>query len=267
MAQEQDRTLRYQILRYTPNLVRDEWVNIGVLLEDAGGARRALRLIEESSEIARVRRLHPNADEDLLRALPGEFQAGLAGPEEEARIYLAKLADTLSNAIQLSPQKALLGADFDAELDRLYREHVAPPPRARGGLAENARNWLRGKLRDVFRRHHILPKVRENVRVEEFTHPGDTFKFDYGYRNGVEGYVQSVLLARDTLQSKALTYTAGHIRRRLPAVEFTAITDTEPVPGNLRHEFLVRLFDEQHIRIVPMSGVEKFAEDLRLRLQ
>ena len=27
-------TLRYRILRYTPDLVRDEWVNIGVLLEE-----------------------------------------------------------------------------------------------------------------------------------------------------------------------------------------------------------------------------------------
>jgi hypothetical protein len=267
VPQDEPMTLRYHILRYTPNLVRDEWVNIGVLLEEAGGERRALRLIEESSEIARVRRLHPNADEELLRALPGEFQARLREPEESVRTYLAKLGETLSNAIQLSPQKAVFADDFEAELDRLYREHVAAPPRARGGLAENARNWLRSKLRDVFRRHHILAKVRENVRVEEFTHAGDTFKFDYGYRNGAEGYVQSVLLARDMLQSKALTYTAEHIRKHKPAAEFTAITDTEPVAGNLRHEFLLRLFEEQSIRVVPMSGVEKFAEELRVRLQ
>jgi len=267
MPEEAQSTMRYHILRYTPNLVRDEWVNIGVLLEEADGSRRALRLIEESSEIARVRRLHPNADEELLRALPGEFEARLGGSEESVRAYLAKLGETLSNAIQLSPQKAVFARDFQAELDRLYREHVAPPPRARGGLAENARNWLRSKLRDVFRRHDILGKVRENMRVEEFTHPGDTFKFDYAYRNGAEGYVQSVLLARDMLPSKALAYTAERVRRSKPAAEFSAITDTEPVAGNPRHEFLLKLFEEQRIRVVPMSKVEKFAEDLRLRLQ
>ena len=30
---------QYRILRYMPNLLRDEWVNIGVLLEDT--SRRA----------------------------------------------------------------------------------------------------------------------------------------------------------------------------------------------------------------------------------
>ena len=58
-------TLRYRILRYVPNLVRDEWVNVGVLLEEARGSRRAMRLIEQPGEFARVRRLHPDADEDL----------------------------------------------------------------------------------------------------------------------------------------------------------------------------------------------------------
>src|SRR5690348_10925058 len=78
MVDETQNMLRYRILRYTPNLVRDEWVNIGVLLEESGqeadGAGRATRrlaiqVIEEESEMARVRRLHPGADEALLRAL------------------------------------------------------------------------------------------------------------------------------------------------------------------------------------------------------
>ena len=36
MADENDerKMFRYRILRYVPNLIRDEWVNIGVLLED-----------------------------------------------------------------------------------------------------------------------------------------------------------------------------------------------------------------------------------------
>ncbi len=36
---------QYRILRYMPNQLRDEWVNIGVLLEEASGERLAMRLI------------------------------------------------------------------------------------------------------------------------------------------------------------------------------------------------------------------------------
>src|SRR5258708_33440121 len=77
-----DRTLAYRVLRYTPNLVRDEWVNIGVLLFDPQTGERRLRLIEEQDEYNRVRRLHPQADENLLRKLRDDlgdrFQS--AGP-------------------------------------------------------------------------------------------------------------------------------------------------------------------------------------------
>jgi Protein of unknown function (DUF3037) len=213
MSDPKRKTFQYCILRYAPNLLRDEWVNIGVLLESADGGQRAVRILDEE-HLPRVRRLHPEADLDLLRALPEEFSSRLAGPADIVAKELAKWNDTLSNALQFGLAKGLLAEDFETELARLYDEQVGPPLRVRGGFAESARSWLRSKLRDVFRRHRILDKMKTTVRVEEFTHPGDTFKFDYAYRNGVQGYLQSVLLGRDLLQCGALTYTAEHIRRR-----------------------------------------------------
>src|SRR5260370_10368293 len=57
----------YHVLRYTSDLVRDEWVNIGVLLFDPLSGALRLRLVEEQDEYARIRRLQPAADEDVLR--------------------------------------------------------------------------------------------------------------------------------------------------------------------------------------------------------
>jgi len=268
VPEEPANTLRYHILRYTPNLVRDEWVNIGVLLEETSGERRALRVIEEPSEIARVRRLHPNADEELLRGLPGEFDARLREPDESVRTYLEKLGQTLSNAIQLSPQKAVLAEDFDAELDRLYQNHVAPPARARvgAGVMESTRAWIKARINDVLRRRRV-PRLERNIRVEEFTQPGDPLRLDYGYRNGVRGYLHVVALGRDTYQSKVLAYTAERIRARLPECEFTAITEAEPAAANPRQQFIARLFEDQGIAVVPLSRIDRFAEELRARLQ
>jgi len=275
---EQPQMLRYRILRYTPNLVRDEWVNIGVLLEEVpatpGGGdspgpaapRRALRVIEESAEMARVRRLHPQADEALLRALPAEFDVRLRAPEAQAAAYLEKLGDTLSNVLQFSPQRALLAEDFESELDRLYRDHVAPPL-ARGGILENTRAWIRARLNDVFRRHRILTKLERSVRAEEFTQPGDPLRLDYAYRyNGTRGFLHAVALGRDPAQAKVLAYTAECVRARLAKAEFTAITEVEPSRDNPRHQFAARLFEEQGIGVVPLSRVEKFALELRPRL-
>src|SRR5258708_32794101 len=69
-----ERICVYVILRYTPNLVRDEWVNIGVLLFDPASGERRLRLIEALEEFARVRRRHPAADAGLLRGVRDHLQ-------------------------------------------------------------------------------------------------------------------------------------------------------------------------------------------------
>ncbi|MGB0000958.1 MAG: DUF3037 domain-containing protein [Candidatus Acidiferrales bacterium] len=262
----QRKMLTYRILRYVPNLMRDEWVNIGVLLEDGPGAQRAIKLIEEDSEFASVRRLNPAMDDSLLRGLAGTFDAELRKPNEAVAAYLEKLNQTLSNAVQFGPVKGVYAEDFEAELDRLYQDQVAPPARARGGIIESTRAWIKARLNDVFRRRRV-PQLARAICVEEFTQPGDPLRLDYGYRNGVQGYIQAVALGRDTAQAKVLAYTAERIRARVPDAEFTAITEIEPGRDNSRHQFMVKLFDEQRIAVVPLNRVERFAEDLRARLQ
>ncbi len=256
-------TYRYRILRYTPNLIRDEWINIGVLLEEAHGTRQSMRVIEESPEIARVRRLHPGADEQILRALPADFDRLLrAGNGTQ----IEKLDQALSNAFQFSPVRGLIAEDFDAELERLYRDHVAPPPRARAGIVESARGWIKAKLDDVLHRHKV-PHLQRRVRVEGFTEPGDLFKLDYGYQDGVRGFLHALAIGRDPVQAKVLAYTAGRVRARYADCEFTAITETEPRLQDRRHAFVARLFEDNRISIVPVTRVEKFAEELRVRLE
>src|SRR5271168_5047762 len=114
---ESERTCAYRILRYTPNLVRDEWVNIGVLVYDPQSGERRLRVIEEQEEYARVRRLHPEADESLLRALRDDLEDRFAAARganghvtnggsttgKALEELLRKWDRTLSNALQFAP--------------------------------------------------------------------------------------------------------------------------------------------------------------------
>jgi hypothetical protein len=267
MPEEKRMTLRYRVLRYTPNLVRDEWVNIGVLLEEVEGYRHEARLITEPGELARVRRLHPSADEDLLRALSVEFDERFRESSGEVRSYVEKLEVTLSNVVQFGPQRAVLSEDFDAEMDRLYRDYVTPPSRSRTGVVESTRAWIRERLRDVFRRHRLSAKLEKNIRVEEYTQLGDPLKLDYAYQNGVRGYLHSIVLGRDLAQAKVLAYTAECIRTRIPGAEFTAITEIEPAHDNPRHQFMAKVFADQDIAVVPLNRIERFADDLKRRLQ
>src|SRR6202042_1693331 len=81
-------TFRYRIFRYAPNVERDEWVNIGVMLEDLRTGRLAVRMIETDVEFSRVKRLHPNLDKVLLRDIPGEINERLRASSSDVAAYL-----------------------------------------------------------------------------------------------------------------------------------------------------------------------------------
>jgi hypothetical protein len=265
MPEERLHACIYRVLRYTPNLVRDEWVNIGILIHDPTLKRLRVRLIEELNEFARLRRLHPSADENLLRALQAGLEAQVSEHIDDLPGYIAKLDQTLSNVLQLSPQKGVLTDDLEGELDRLYHDHVEPP-RYRGTAAEtaNTRHGIRTRITQVFRSAGILPRMERGVRIDEFTYRGDPLRLDYSYRrNGTRGFVHALALSRDPAQAKVLAYTAGCIRAKLASSEFFAITEVEPRPlENDRHRFVLGLLADKDIPLVPVSELEELAKRL-----
>ena len=262
----------YHVVRYQPNLVRDEWVNIGVLLfipEQGGGkgpaaGRVRQRWLEEPADLVRLRRLHPAVDEELLLRLPAEFERQFAGREMDAAAILEKFDETLSNAVQLAPRKGLLSRDPDAELDRLFREQVEPLREPRRGAAEiRTRSDVRARAADYFRSEKVLRLMQRGVRVEEFTVPGDPMRIDFSYRrNGTRGFVHSLALGRDPAQAKLLAYTAGAIRERLRHSEFLAVTEREPARGNVRDQFVSGILADSDVRVLPLGDLRKWAHEV-----
>ena len=268
----------YRVLRYTPNLVRDEWVNIGILLFNPATGERRLRLIEDEEEYRRVRRLHPHADEPLLRALRNDLEdrfqtAGTSGSSELQAAngggawqqLLAKWDDTLSNALQLAPQKGVFTTDLDAELERLYADHVAlQAAPGRVGLP-GSRARVRSYCSQVFRQAHLWERIEKSVRAEQWTLPGDPLRLDYSYRrNGTRGFVHTLSVTRAPGDFKQLAYTAEriHAKEKLKT-EFAAVTDVPLVPGNKRNDFVAASLREVGIEPVPMEGFAVWVAKLK----
>src|SRR5229473_3341439 len=272
-----ERACAYRILRYTPNLVRDEWVNIGVLLFDPGTGERRLRLIEERDEYNRVRRLHPQADETLLRALRDDledrFQSESANGSNGGRAnwqrLLGKWDDTLSNALHLAPQKGVFAADLDAELERLYSDHVALQ-RAPGRVgAPGSRAQMRSYCSQVFRQARLWERIEKSVRASEFTFPGDPMRLDYSYRrNGTRGFVQCLSVTRAPADAKLLAYTAERIAAKATLkMECAAVTDVALNAENDRHRFVRDTLREAGIEPVAMEGFAVWVAKLKPMIQ
>jgi len=272
-APPEEKACAYRILRYTPNLVRDEWVNIGVLVFDPQTGERRLRLIDALEEFNRVRRLHPQADEALLRALRDDledrFASANANDAGDWRQLLAKWDDTLSNALQLAPQKGVFAGDLDSELERLYADHVAVPQAPSRVGAPGSRATLRSYCSQVFRQARLWDRLQKSVRVEEYTFPGDPMRLDYSYRrNGTRGFVHTLSVTRAPADAKLLAYTAERITAKATlGTEFAAVTDVALDAGNERHRFVRDTLRDAGIEPVPLEGFAVWTAKLKPMLQ
>jgi Protein of unknown function (DUF3037) len=266
LPQASERELAYHLLRYVPNLVRDEWVNIGVLVFNPRTGERRLRLIEDQVEFTRIRRLHPSADEAVLRNLRDDLEDCLDTQEAiPLQKILKKCDETLSAALQIAPQKGLLADDLDAELERLYTDHVAVPRvYSRVGQPGN-RATIRAYCAQVFRQARIWDRIEKSVRVSEFTFPGDPARLDYSYhRNGTRGFVHTLSVTRAPQEAKSLSYNVKHIAEKARYhTEFAAVTDVALSRDNERRSFVLDTLREVGVEAVPMEGLAVWVAKLR----
>ena len=96
----------FQLIRYVPDPVKNEFVNIGVLLRPADGGQSGLRF---TRDWARVQCLDPDADTEMLEALESEI-GHLPGAQstDHPRPILGVLESSLSNGVQISESKGYL---------------------------------------------------------------------------------------------------------------------------------------------------------------
>jgi hypothetical protein len=253
--------------------VRDEWVNIGVLLFDPRTGERRFQLIEDAEEFHRVRRLHPQADERVLRGLQAELESRFEDaivPGEGSRGWetvLRKWDATLSNVVQLAPLKPSLGEDLDAEVQRLYTDLVAVPRGAGRAGIPGSRASLRAYCSQVFHQAGLWPRLEKSVRVTSFTFEGDPMRLDYSYRrNGTQGFVHTLSVSRAPADAKILAYTARRIADKLDT-EFTAVTDVQLVAENERHRFVRETFRDARIEPVAREAFAVWVAKLKPMLQ
>ena len=280
MPAEGERTFVSHILRYTADPIRDEWLNIGVLVFDPATGDHAARVIEEEKEFARLRRMQPQSDEEVIRrtrehlddqfgGFVRQFRADASANAKDFQKLIEKWEGTLSTGIQLSPQRGVYAEDLQAEADRLYSEHVGlERNQARVG-APGSRAMIRNYCSQVWHQARLWERVERSMRVAQFTYPGDPMRIDYSYRrNGTRGFVQTISVSRSPMACKEYAHTAQYIAPRAPfKSEFAAITDVPLDNANLRHRFVRDTLHDAGIEPVPMEGFAVWVAKLKPLLQ
>jgi hypothetical protein len=273
----------FQLVRYVPDPVRNEYVHIGVLLRDDGGRLN----LQFTRDWRRVRCLDPDADTSMLEGMEAELrrrlQEDLERPEGE-RKFTRILDESLSLGVQITEPKAYLAESLPAGMEELMRIYVEPPKRERVSRL-SGRAAIQSAMRDEFERAQIWNMMRKQIRASEYTRPGDPLRIDAGYRpNGVIRMFHAVSLDPGVEMAKVLAFSSASLRAGVERIEkaqleLTAIVEpaaqlgikagaAEDQTERLElYRFGIETMEEHQIRVLTTTDLPNVAATARRELR
>jgi hypothetical protein len=282
----QRRACTFQLLRYVPDAVRNEYVHIGVILREqdsppasdgpAGGPEPPL--VRFTRDWRRVRCLDPEADTALLEGMESELRRRFE-TEPDGRL-MQLLSESLSLNVQLTEPKAYLAESLPAGMEELMRLYVEPPPRERVPRL-SGRAAIQARMRTEFEQAGVWDLLRKRIAASEYTRPGDPLRIDVGYKpNGIVRMFHAVSLEPGVEMAKVLAFSAAGLRAGVERVErasleLTAViepaarlgaSDEEPERLEM-YRFGVETMEENQIRVLTTSDLGRVAETARRELR
>lgn len=257
------------LVQYMPDLVRGEFMNVGLFLHCP--AEEYLGCLF-TDDYRRIKRFHPQADLEFLREMQQDFEQQIDEHSEDLAGYVAYVQRTFSNLLQVAPPRTCLLRDPQSEMRGLFERYVGP--RAPAAEIEETRLRIKQRLTSAFVYAGIWKKLEKRIPVAAWTHPGDPFTFDYGYRpaliegkpNGHVRFIHALSLKRDAELAKVLVYTLEHVRRK-EAADLIAVVEGRAGQGDEPAALCQHILEEGQVAIQPLAGVEAFAQSVRSELR
>jgi Protein of unknown function (DUF3037) len=260
------------LIRYVPDAVKNEFVNIGVLLREAGRPESAL--VHFTKDWRRVRCIDPNADTEMLEALEIEMRHRLLEAEQPV---MKTIRDSFSNLLQMTPAKACLAESMPAEMEELMRLYVEARKQERPAR-RSGRGAILAEMRAEFERAGVWDLLRKRISAASYTRPGDPLHLDCGYRpNGLIRMFHAVSLDGDSEMAKVLAFSApaladGVQRVEQAELELTAVVQpfaklAEEEDRLAQYRFAVETMEAQRIRVLTTSDLTRVADAARRELR
>jgi len=269
------------VLRYVPDVVKGEFVNIGVVLLEQG--EDGFTGVRFTRNWRRARCIDPDADLELLQSFEDEVRRVLESRLPETINYrgsisrrawlLREMNQSFSGALELGPMTAVLTESPQLELGKLAETYLEAMSRTKRAIA--GRRAIYHVMRDAFEKAGVWhsPMMRKDIAVAQYTRKGDPLKIDCGYKpNGVLHLFHAVSLATDVNSAKVLAFSFAEMREALQAdqhamSDLTAITEDELDLNDEGVAFALATLQGSDIALAKVSDMPLLAERARLELK
>jgi len=267
------------LLRYVPDVVKQEFVNVGVvMLEESEDGFADVRF---TRDWRRVRCLDPEVDVELLQSYEDELRRLLQSRAAEVINYklpmsrrewlLDVMQQSFSGALQLAPMQAVLTESPQGELGKLAHAYLESEHRAQQREAAG-RRAIYNVMRDAFEQAGVWQFMRKDIAVAQYM-PGDPLKIDCGYRtDDIVHMLHAVSLATDLNAAKILAFSYPELQAGIMSDEGAMSSMTAVIEDGLDlHDqgiaFALATLQQYNIEVAKVSQMPAVAERVREELK
>jgi Protein of unknown function (DUF3037) len=256
------------LLRYVPDAVKNEFVNIGLVLLPEGGDPE----LRFTRDWARVRCLDSQADVEVLEALEADLRDQLRGVNGDRDSILRRIQDSFSNALQPSDFKACLAESPAVEADKLARLYLERQ-RPRTQREPSTRQMIRQRMQREFESVGAWQLMSKDIAAARYTRKGDPLKIDCGYSpNGTVKLFHALAIDTDPNSAKVLAFSfprlaEGIRKEQSKQAELTAIVEDNLPRDDEAVSFALDTLEQQEIRIANLAEMATIAQNAARELR
>jgi hypothetical protein len=257
------------VIRYMPDVVKGEFVNVGVVLVDQASSWCDFKL---TNDLRRLRCLDPDFDPELLTYLERDMRGRLSAPGALAQ-FLQNGTDWPSQLLQASLAAGVETNDMQAELTHQSEMYLktTPRPTARDASVSEGKRLTRA-IHDAFGSDHLGRFFRWDIPVADYV-PDDPLVIQCGYQiNGVFKMFHAVPLQKNTDAAKALAFSyplfsQAFADKEKLKTQLTAIIDEYPRESTPNVNFAHRAFLGCGIQTYTVAHLQSLADAARRDLR
>jgi hypothetical protein len=276
------------VLRYVPDVVKGEFVNIGVVLLESSAEEAAFTDVQLTRDWRRARCLDPEIDigllESLVQDLRGKLQSRVPeiinykAPMSRREWLLEHIETSWAGTLEMSPAMGVLTESPEAEIGLLAKAYLESQSRGKLERVARGRIAIYNAMRGAFEAAGVWDALTKDIAAEEFTRPGDPFKIDFGYQpNGVLHMFQALSLAEqagtaqvNAAKALAFSYQAikeGLIQKRHLESDLVAVIEDGLDLNDRSVSFALATLRESEIEFARVAGMPAIAERVRVEMK
>lgn len=259
----------YVIVKYIPDLIKDEPVNIGMIMHCSEEKNLISSFSDEKVNF--INKYNSSINRKIVEALIEDLQLKFDTQNWLIRDYpisdfsnanlLEKLSVSHANQLRFTPPRGLITDDIKGEFDRLFEQYVYLNNKTQRKYI--SRQQMRGDLRREFTQRNLIEKKVVDVNFPIIGKFNEEIILDFKYLNGKVNLLQNISLPVDDSkvikEAKAWYTNFSEIKSVDKDYQVTVIYNSPPGILNNDLKIAIDCLSESSDVLIDFSDKEKVA--------